>query len=263
MGETESIASSHADRGTHHWASRKKMDQIIFGVQKQTEGVEGGVGWGLQAGGTTSLLFGADAVSWPAEQSVLIGPDPQPRLPRGWREYSFSLARAVVKEIVYFYKNPPRHTWSSHMLANGTWKLGQAGWGSSLALTGEPRGGAGKPGPMVVGATLQGRAPRVRPGHLSTWAWPKGRVRYRPVQMPAALQYLTGHDSLRTQWTGLAFCSLPLHVSEPTWPPEAVPPLFPRQVHLLLAWPSQAHGLHCLLSCQAAAKCQPARGTEP
>ena len=46
MGETESIASSQADRGTHHWASRKKMDQIIFGVQNQTEGVEGGVGWG-------------------------------------------------------------------------------------------------------------------------------------------------------------------------------------------------------------------------
>ena len=44
MGETESIASSQADRGTHHWASRKKMDQIIFGVQNQTEGVEGGVG---------------------------------------------------------------------------------------------------------------------------------------------------------------------------------------------------------------------------
>lgn len=68
MGETESIASSQADRGTHHWAPRKKMDQIIFGVQNQTEGVEGGVGWGLQAGGTTSLLFGADAISWPAEQ---------------------------------------------------------------------------------------------------------------------------------------------------------------------------------------------------
>lgn len=44
-------------------------------MQNQIKGVEGGVGvgWGLQAGGTSSLLFGADAVSWPAEQTVLIG----------------------------------------------------------------------------------------------------------------------------------------------------------------------------------------------
>lgn len=232
------------------------MDRIIFGMQNQIEGVEGGVGWGLQAGGTSSLLFGADAVSWPAEQTVLIGPDPQPRLPRGWREYSFSLARAVVKESVHFYKHPPRHIWSSHTLANGIWKLGQAGWGSSLALTGEPQGGAGKPGPMVVGATLQGRPLRVGPGHLSTWAWPKGRVRYSPVQMPAAPQHLTGHGSLWTQWTGLALCpfiSVFLSSASP----------FRGQVHLLPAWPSQAHGLHFLLSCQAAANCQPARGTEP
>ena len=44
VGETESITSSQADRGTHHWASRKKIDQIIFGVQNQIEGMEGGVG---------------------------------------------------------------------------------------------------------------------------------------------------------------------------------------------------------------------------
>lgn len=186
------------------------------------------MGWGLQAGGTSSLLCGADAVSWPAEQTVLIGPDPQLRLPRGWREFSFSHARAVVKESVHFYKHPPRHTWSSHTLANGIWKLGQAGWGSSLALTAGPQGGAGKPGPMVVGATLQGRPLRVGPGHLSTSAWPKGRVRYSPVQMPAAPQHLTGRGSLWTQWTGLALCPLPpRRVSEPTWPPEAVHPPSP------------------------------------
>lgn len=60
-----------------------------------------------------------------------------------------------------------------------------------------PHGGGGHP---------PGRSLRVGPGHLSTWAWPKGRVRYSPVQMPAAPQHLPGHGSLWTQWTGLALC---------------------------------------------------------
>lgn len=67
------------------------------------------------------LYIGADAVSWPAEQTVLIGPDPQPRLPRAGGTL-LSLARAVVKESVHFLNTS--QTQESHTLANGIWKLG-------------------------------------------------------------------------------------------------------------------------------------------
>lgn len=91
----------------------------------------------------------------------------------GLEETLLCLPGAILKETVHTSTN----TWSSHMLANGTWKLGQDGWGSPLALTGKHRGRAGQPGPTAAGATLQGRPPGVWPGNLSAWAWPKERVR--------------------------------------------------------------------------------------
>ena len=139
------------------------MGQIIFGVQKQIpRGME--KRWGPTSRHDhlyTLISLGQSLAkaSWGLEGTLL------------------SLPGAILKETVHFHRHSPRHTRSSHMLANGTWKLGQDGWGSSLALTGKPRGRAGQPGPTVAGATLQGRPPRVWPGNLSAWAWPKVRVR--------------------------------------------------------------------------------------
>lgn len=159
------MASSQTNRGTCHWASKKKMGQIIFGVQNPIPRVDEG----LQAGNS----------------------DLRPQV--GQLNRLFSPAQILSQHdlgaggntLFPFYgcfkRNCPllqmlRHTQSSHTLANGIWELGQAGWGTSLAPAGKLQGGAGKPRPTAAGAFLQDRLPWVWPGYLSTWARPKSQV---------------------------------------------------------------------------------------
>lgn len=99
---------------------------------------------------------------------------------------------------------------SSHTLANGVWKLGQRGGGTSLALTGKPWGGVGSPGPLAqgppfkVGCRGSGQATSLR-------AWPRLRSVWMPAAPQPQIQFMPPCGAC-----GLgSLCSFSLYVSEP------------------------------------------------
>lgn len=136
------------------------------------------------------LSLSPDAPSWPAQQTVLTGPDPWPVLSGGLRR-NHPLLQTLSQTHTEL---PHAGKWCME-----TWPVW---WGNLLGTDRKALGRSGKPGPTGTGTSLQGGLPR---------AWPRLRSVWMPATPQPQIQFMPPCGAC-----GLgSLCSFSLHVSEP------------------------------------------------
>lgn len=140
------------------------------------------------------LSLSPDAPSWPAQQSVLTGPDPWPVLSGGLRRN-----HPLLQTLSQTHSELP-HAGKWCMETWPTW------WGNLLGTDRKALGRSGKPGPTGTGTSLQGGLPRVWPSYLPT-GLAQAEISLDACRSPASN---TVHASLWCLWTWFTLFLLPL-----------------------------------------------------
>lgn len=143
--------------------------------------------------------------SWPAKRTLIIGPDPWPRLPGGWESPPFASWGCLGRNCPLprtLSQIPTRAHARSELPHAGKWHMETwPRWLGNLLGTCQesPRQELGSPGPLAQGPPSKAGCCRGAQVTSHHGLGPRLRVSYRPHQVLAAPQHLPHKPRRRAQ----------------------------------------------------------------